>query len=290
MKVKGSGLLFQAGGARDERPETSHPEWEAEAYHRLSDPQFSWGLRVLEDLELNGDEVVLDAGCGTGRLTAELLRRLPCGRVIAVDRSQNMLRAGEYLRPLFGERVRFVHADLQTLRVEGAVDGIFSTATFHWVRDHPLLFRRLYEVLKPGGWLHAQCGGWGNLSRLLRRASALMAQAPYARFFSGWSDPWEYADDVTTGERLRAAGFVGVRTSLEPATVTLASAEEYRSFITSVIFREHLARLPDDKLRARFTTALTEQAAEDNPPFELDYRRLNLWGKRPARPATAVLP
>lgn len=264
-------------------PSIPHPEWEAEAYHRLSDPQFSWGLRVLEDLELSGDETVLDAGCGTGRLTAELLKRLPHGRVIAVDRSRNMLRvAGEYLKPLFGERVRFVRADLQTLRIEEAVDGIFSTATFHWVRDHSLLFSHLYEVLKPGGWLHAQCGGRGNLSRLLRRASALMAQEPYARFFSGWPGPWEYADDITTAERLRAAGFIDVRTSLEPASVTLASDEEYRSFIINVIFREHLARVLDDKLQAQFAAALTEQAAGDDPPFELDYRRLNLRGKRPA--------
>lgn len=264
-------------------PSILHPEWEAEAYHRLSDSQFSWGLRVLEDLELNGDEVVLDAGCGTGRLTAELLKRLPRGRVIAVDRSENMLRAAaRYLRPPFGERVRFVRADLQTLRLEETVDGVFSTATFHWVRDHSLLFRCLYEVLKPGGWLHAQCGGRGNLSRLLRRVSSLTAQEPLSRFFSGWPGPWEYADDVTTAERLRAAGYVDVRTSLEPATVRLPNAEAYRTFIASVVFHEHLARVPDDELRSRFTTTLTEQAASDDPPFELDYRRLNLRGERPA--------
>ena len=110
-----------------------------------------------------------------------------------------------------------------------------------------------------------------------------MAQEPYARFFSGWSGPWEYADDVATAERLRIAGFVGVRTSLEQAPVVLTSAEEYQRFITSVIFREHLARVPDDKLRTRLATVLTEQAGGDDPPFELDYRRLNLRGRRPAR-------
>ena len=68
-------------------------EWDATAYHRLSDPQFSWGQKVLTRLKLQGDELVLDAGCGTGRLTAELLKRLPEGRVIGVDHSENMLRA-----------------------------------------------------------------------------------------------------------------------------------------------------------------------------------------------------
>ena len=179
-------------------------------------------------LKLQGDELVLDAGCGTGRLTAELLKRLPEGRVIGVDHSENMLRAAsEYLGPRFGDRVMLVRADPQTLRMEERVDGIFSTATFHWIKDHPQLFRHLYQTLKPGGWLVAQCGGGPNLSRLLERASELMATEPGTRFFSRWSSPWEYADDITTTERLRGAGFVDVKTSLQPAPVVLAEAREY---------------------------------------------------------------
>jgi trans-aconitate methyltransferase len=81
----------------------------------------------LKHLKLPGDELVLVAGCGTGRLTAELLKRLPEGRVIAVDHSENMLRAAsEYLSPRFGDRLMFVRADLQSLRMEERVDGIFT--------------------------------------------------------------------------------------------------------------------------------------------------------------------
>ena len=109
----------------------------------------------------------------------------------------------------------------------------------------------------------------------------LMAQEPYVRFFSGWSSSWEYADDITTAERLRAAGFVDVRTGLEQAPVVLADAKEYREFIASVIFREHLAQVPDDELRAQFVASLTEQAVSDDPPFQIGYWRLNLQGRRP---------
>lgn len=257
-------------------------EWDAASYHRLSAPQFSWGRRVLERLSLNGDEAVMDAGCGTGRLTAGLLERLPRGRVAAVDLSQNMLEeARSHLSPRFGGRVEFVRADLASLPFDKAFDGVFSTAAFHWVPDHPRLFRSLYECLKPGGWLVAQCGGGPNIARLMRRASVLMASEPYAAYFSGWKDTKVFADEMTTAGRLCAAGFTDVETGLEPAPATLSGADEFREFLTTVNMHAHLARLPEGSLRRRFVEELTEQAAQDDPPYTLDYCRLNISACRP---------
>jgi trans-aconitate 2-methyltransferase len=257
-------------------------EWDAATYHRVSQPQVAWGERVLDRLTLRGDETALDAGCGTGRLTEQLLDRLPRGRVIALDQSQNMLtQARDHLAPRFGDRVRYVCADLASMQLDEAVDVVFSTATFHWVLDHPRLFRSLYAALKPGGRLMAQCGGGPNLAHVLRGAAELMSAPPFAPFFSGWTGTWEFADDVRTAERLRAAGFVEVETSLEPAPTVLADAAEYRDFVTTVIFRPHLERIPEEALRIRFVDELTRQAAQHDPPFLLDYWRLNLQGRRP---------
>src|SRR5437588_11509857 len=122
----------------------SSREWDASSYHRISEPQFRWGQQVLGRLELTGGETVIDAGCGSGRLTAQLLERLPEGHVIALDASENMLReARAHLQPRFGDRVSFVHADLQSLGIDEGADAIVSTATFHWVLDHPRLFEGL---------------------------------------------------------------------------------------------------------------------------------------------------
>jgi SAM-dependent methyltransferase len=203
--------------------------------------------------------------------------------VIAADLSENMVQeARRNLIPTYGGRVFFMRADLQALPLSEAVDAIFSTATLHWIRDHDRLFRSLYDALKPGGRLVAQCGGGPNIARLLGRF-AVLAEAPaYAPFFSGWPGPWEFAGAEETAARLKAAGFPEVRTGIEPAPTVLPGAQEYREFIATVIFRAHLARLPDPSRQAALLDALTEEAAQDDPPFQLDYWRLNIEARRPA--------
>src|SRR5215216_1662812 len=133
-------------------------DWDATAYERLSAPLEAMGREVLQRLELDGDETVLDAGCGTGRVTAVLAERLPRGRVIAVDGSPAMV---EEARRRLPASVDVREADLLELELEEPVDAVISTATFHWIRDHDRLFRRLRDVLVPGGRLVAQCGGEG---------------------------------------------------------------------------------------------------------------------------------
>jgi trans-aconitate methyltransferase len=170
-------------------------EWNAAEYHRVSAPQFQWGQRVLSQLQLRGDECLLDAGCGTGRLTRILLENLPRGRVIGLDLSRNMrLHARENLDADFGPRAAFVAADLAALPFTNCFDGIFSTASFHWVLDHDALYRSLYEALRPVGWLHAQCGGGPNLQRLRRRVLELSLKDEFSQWLGNFQEQWFFSD------------------------------------------------------------------------------------------------
>lgn len=257
-------------------------EWDARSYHTLSQPQFEWGQRVLASLSLAGNEIVIDAGCGTGRLTALLADRLPDGHVVAIDRSLNMTVVA---RETLSGRARHVDvalADLLALPFSAAFDVIFSTATFHWVLDHDALFAQLGAALRAGGRLHVQCGGGGgNLTRLHDRAHELMASARFAPHFVAWQEPWEYAAPGVTRQRLERAGFTGIDVSTEPAPVSFPDADAYRAFVSTVVLRTFLARLPDESLRKSFLDAIVEQAAADHPPFELDYVRLNIRARHP---------
>lgn len=262
-----------------EQPPTSSREWNSAVYHRLSGPQVSWGKKVLSRLRLRGDEVILDAGCGTGRLTADLCEALPHGRVVGIDLSQNMLLSASEHLAHYGGRVQLVVCDLLHLPFEWAFDGIVSTAAFHWVLDHDQLFANLHRALVPGGWLEAQCGGGPNLERLRKRADALAATPKFEKFFAGFREPWLYQDAGRAAETLRRAGFIAVETSTESAPTMLANANEYSEFVRNIIFRRHLENVPTEDLRNEFIANLTAQAAGDDPPFSLDYWRLNLRGR-----------
>lgn len=251
-------------------------DWDAARYHRLSEPQLAWGRTVLARLPVRPGERVLDIGCGTGRLTAELAAA-PEILVTGLDRSEAMLTeaAAQSLA-----RTSFVRGDAAALPFRaGSFEVVFSTATFHWVPDHDRLFAGIHAVLTPGGRLAAQCGGGSNLSRLIGRAHALMRSPSYAHHFHGWSDPWMFASEEETRGRLARAGFVSIEVSLEPAPTPMPDAAAFRDFIACVCVRHHVDTLPAD-LRPGFVAALAEQAAADDPPFTLDYWRLNIAARK----------
>jgi len=242
-------------------------EWDAETYDRVADPQFRWGAAVVDRLEIDGDETVLDAGCGSGRVTALLAERLPEGSVVALDGSTSMLEIARRRLAPFGERITFVHADLlDPLPLAEPVDAVLSTATFHWVADHDALFANLATVLRPGGRLVAQCGGAGNLSTVVRALEEIGA-AP----FTGKV----FATPERTEERLRAAGFAQAECWLHAEPTPFETIEELETFLCTVVLRDHVRSMTDGE-----TDAFAHAVATRLPRLELDYVRLNISARR----------
>jgi trans-aconitate 2-methyltransferase len=241
-------------------------DWDAASYDRLAAPQSRWGRTVVDRLDLRGDERVLDAGCGTGRVTAMLLERLPGGEIVALDASASMV---ELARERLGyDQITYVLADLQeSLPVRPPVDAVLSTATFHWIPDHDGLFRNLASVMRPGAQLVAQCGGRGNI------ASVEAALHDMGESFEGRK---HYAEPEDTRARLEAAGFADVETWLreEPTRLEAADLEPY---LATIILGDHVQGMGEDE-RQRFV----HEVAIRLPSGTIDYVRLNITARRAA--------
>jgi trans-aconitate 2-methyltransferase len=242
-------------------------QWDATTYDRIADPQARWGRAVLDRLPLAGDERVLDAGCGTGRVTELLAVRLPRGHVVALDASASMIDAARGRLAPFGERIDYVVADLgQPLPLGEPVDAILSTATFHWIPDQASLFRHLAAVLRPAGRLVAQCGGVGNIASIRRVLAGIG---------DGWPGATYYATPLDTASRLEAAGFVDVETWLTDEPTRFEAGEPFETFMRIVILGAHLERLPVEE-RDGFVRTVVDRLAEP----VIDYVRLNIVARR----------
>ena len=218
---------------------------------------------MLERLPLHGDETVIDAGCGSGRVTRLLLDRLPLGHVIAVDAAPSMTAEA---RQALDDRATVITSDLVDLLVDKPADAAFSNAVFHWVPDHDALFGRLFDSLKPGAPLVAQCGGQGNIEAFHRAARQVGESARYKAHLGGWEGPWNFASPQDTAERLRRAGFEDVRTWLEPSTVR---PPEPATFVRVVCLGHHLDSLPEE-LREPYVVDVMKAYGE---PMDLHYVR-----------------
>jgi trans-aconitate 2-methyltransferase len=251
-------------------------DWDAARYHRVSDPQRAWGLRVLDRLAPARGERILDIGCGTGRLTSEVSRRAPELFIVGLDRSATMLREA---KRHFGDRAQFVQADATALPLPEHFDAVFSTATFHWVPHHHRLFEEIHRVLRPGGRLVSQAGGGQNLATLRRRSEAIQREPEFVSHFVNWTEPWLYAGVEETEARLRTAGFVDIDVRLESAPTSFVDEDRYREFVACVCLRRQLDLLPFEK-HDRYLRPLLDLAGADDPPFTLDYWRLNIDARK----------
>ena len=250
-------------------------EWDARSYDALPLPHRRWGATVVEQLRLDGDESVLELGCGTGRDAEHLLRLLPRGHVVAVDGSGQML--AELRRRLAGDldRVTVVQADLrEPLPLALEVDAAISVATLHWLPDHAAVFRNVAAVLRPGGQLVAECGGFGNIETFRTALHEVSG--------SDGGEIWNFADVPETTRRLKEAGFTDVDVSLVPDPARLDRGEQLEAFLATVMLGAQLREMPAED-QHRFVRAVAERLPEP----VIDYARLQIRATRAGEPGGA---
>lgn len=239
-------------------------EWDASTYDSLDLPHKRWGKGVLDRLSLQGDETVLELGCGSGRDSERLLEALPHGRLVAVDGSRQMLDQLRKRLPDEDARVEVLHRDLrERFDFDGPFDAVVSVATLHWLPDHQHVFDELARVVRPGGRIAIEAGGHGSIAGFLRVLGTLHRHED--------SRLWNFADVIETRARLSKAGFENIAVRLVADEARLEDRTQLEAFVATVMLSAPLRETPADE-RAAFVTAVCDRLPEP----AIDFIRLQI--------------
>lgn len=186
----------------------------ASKYRQTSLVQASAGGRLMELLEIPGNADILDVGCGTGNLTAELSKQTT-GSVTGIDPSEGMIR--EASRGYSDPRIRFLVMDNREMSFREEFDSIFCNSAFQWFRTPDRFLEKAYAALRPNGRIGIQAPAKKNYCPLFLKAIGECCTNPeIAKVFSAFRPPWFMLESGEEYSALfRKAGFRVTQCSLE---------------------------------------------------------------------------
>jgi trans-aconitate 2-methyltransferase len=149
--------------------------WDGSYYKKHSQPQFQSAMAIIDTIHFKGDECILDIGCGNGKTTVEIAKKVPRGCVIGIDNSSHMIDQAQQDSAHI-KNISFVCIDATQINYDNQFDYIFSFSTLHWIEDKKAVFNAIYSALKKGGALRIKCGS--NEDSPIKRAIEYVSKQP----------------------------------------------------------------------------------------------------------------
>jgi len=238
--------------------------WDPRDYAASSSSQARWGQDLLDRIQWRGDEHVLDVGCGDGRLTAALAKRIPRGQALGIDSSPEMIaHAGHTHPPTTNPNLAFRLMDACQIDLPQPVDVVFSNAALHWVSDHPAFLRGAASVLRPGGRLLVSCGGKGNADDVFGALRAEMRSPNWRAFFRNLEKAYFFHSDEDYREWLPQAGFRPVTVQLVPKEAVHENVAAFAAWFRTT-WMPYTQRVPEAR-RGEFIDAVVARHLHLHP-------------------------
>ncbi|MFT8825835.1 class I SAM-dependent methyltransferase [Liquorilactobacillus mali] len=212
---------------------------------------------------------ILDIGCGTGELTAQIAAK--GFNVLGIDQSNNMIQKAKLNFP----NLDFVQGNILHMQLEqGSFDTVFSNAVFHWINDQQTLAMKIHTVLKPGGLLVCEFGAEGNIKTISTAFSTelnLLGKAYYSPFY------FPSVSEYTT--LLKQNNFEIITAYDYPRPTTLKEGYSGLSNWVKQFFAADLVKLDDpDTVMKHLEDRLEDKLWKDDH-WEADYHRIRVVAK-----------
>jgi trans-aconitate methyltransferase len=259
----------------DEEPETGEDEsrnrdggqpWNTDLYESDHRFVYEYGQGVVDLLDPHSDERVLDLGCGTGHLTAEIADRADDS--VGTDISVEMVAHARETYP----DGSFVRADARALPFESSFDAVFSNAAFHWIDDQDAVCESIRTALRPGGRLVAEFGGKGNIKAIVNALETELRKRGY-----DVRNPWYFPSIGEYASLLESHGFEVAFATLFDRPTALDGTDGIQNWL-SMFCEPFFEPVPDENQDA-IVDAVEQRLRPElyyDESWHADYRRIRI--------------
>jgi trans-aconitate methyltransferase len=226
-----------------------------------------------------GNEIVMDAGSGSGNLTRILANKVPSGKVYAVDADSNMVRQARSNLSRW-RNVQIIHSSMDNVNLPEKVDIIFSNSALHWLLDQQGVFSHFWQLLKPNGELLIECGGHGNVGRPLSLIFKLMQSDQFMEYFANWKQSWYFPKQDEIEQLLEKTRFKDIQVNLSKLTTNFYDRESFANFVKTVIMKPFLGYLPSAEKKDKFVDSFISEFVRSDWKLSLDFMRLRMSARK----------
>ena len=255
-------------------------EFDGKKYEKASAHQKEWGVAIIAELGLTGNERVLDLGCGDGALTSLIADLVPHGQVVGIDASQGMI---DVAREKKRENLSFLLKDIDCLDFVEEFDLILSNAALHWIKDHNRLLRNVRRALSDGGTIRFNFAGDGNCSHFFIVVREAIAMDQFYQYFQDFEWPWYMPTFTDYESTVAQSGLQNIRVWGENADRYFSDTQAMVNWIEQPSLVPFLSMVADkDKANFRdfvVRRMMEETKQEDGRCFET-FRRINVVAER----------
>ncbi|MBT6120809.1 methyltransferase domain-containing protein [bacterium] len=221
-------------------------KWNAEDYAKQSSAQQSWAIELINKIKMEGNERILDVGCGDGKITAALAEKCKNGHVVGVDSSAEMVHRSIQAYRDNHSNLSFKTMNASSLNFDEKFDIIFSNSALHWVKDHGPVLDGMYQSLKEKGHIYLRFGGQGTLDTFQPIIDSLTAKEAWASYFKEYQEKWHFYDDKTYIDWVVDTGFKPISVKLVPTIMTYKERAGLSGWIRTT-WHPYLDYLPEHK-------------------------------------------
>lgn len=234
------------------------------------------GQLINTSLSLNGNESILDLGCGDGVLTEQLSKLVPQGNVLGIDASESMIQSAKKLE---NENLSFICMNINQIDFANRFDIIYSNAALHWIKDHENLLKNCIEALKPNGYIAWNFAADGTCINFNTTLLTLISSPEYRMYFDDFEWPWYMPKIDNYLKLISLSNFCKYDSKEENKDRYFENSDELIKWIDQPSLVPFICRIPDEKKdifrNEVIETMLIKTLLPDKRCFET-FRRINI--------------